>query len=164
MTAHKYAEMIKAKADNMELVVLCRDKSRECNEWGLYTHEDGSALPSGSIPMFEDGFDYFLCLPQHNENGQCLHWLNGGKIQYKSELIPDFMDYQPDINLGLVSIFMQQDFEIRIKPRKEKRWIAIRCCRGVMPSIYDTESQARKANPYADQFIEIEIDEDILNE
>lgn len=126
MTAHKHAEMIKAKADNMELVVFCIDRSNVRNEWGLYTGEDGDALPIGAIPMFEDIFDYFLCLPQHKE--ACLHWLNGGDAQ-TDRSCGDFVDVYPvtDFSGKWDSTFwyMLSDYKSRIKPRKEKRWIAI---------------------------------------
>ena len=120
MTAHKHAAMIKAKADNMELVVFTKNPQSDGKWWAL---ENSKRI----IPCFS-GDHYFSCLPQHKE--ACLYWLNGGKIQYKTELVPEFQDYQPDIEFGLGSIFMQPDFEIRIKPRKEKRWIAIDVKRG----------------------------------
>lgn len=112
MTAHKHAKLIKAKADNMELVLFIKVG----DQWQVTGCHDNQIINIASH------YEYFLCLPKHKES--CLHWLNGGNIQYKTDLVEEFQDYQPKIEFGLGSIFMLSDFEIRIKPRKEKRWIA----------------------------------------
>jgi hypothetical protein len=147
--------MIKAKADNMELVVFVKN-----DEWDL-TESCNDAL------MFFAGKDYFLCLPQHNKDGQCLHWLNGGKIQYKTELVPEFQDYQPHVEFGLGSIFMQPDFEIRIKPRKEKRAIGVNAKTGQTTNAYKIDKEGNYAVDEVRlnygisgnwQFIEIEVE------
>lgn len=71
MTAHKHAEIIKAKADDMDLVVLGRYKSKE-TEWEevSYQHLIG-----------HENYQHFLCLPQHKEAVLC--GLNGGDFQVK---------------------------------------------------------------------------------
>lgn len=112
MTKHKHAEMIKAKVDNMELVVFIRPtrgKWQECESVGL--------------PSFENG-EYFMSLPKHKE--ACLHWLSGGEIEFNSELSDGWEEYDPINIWGIGSIFMQDDYEIRIKPHKEKLWIAVK--------------------------------------
>lgn len=140
MTAHKHAKLIKAKADNMELVVFVRVKEDFWQE-------------TSSMPTCED-FDYFLCLPKHKES--CLHWLNRGKIQYKTDLVEEFQDYQPKIEFGLGSIFMLSNFEIRIKPRKEKRWILInKALNRVCNELFDY--QPKDQNGWVSHEIEVEV-------
>lgn len=150
MTKHVHAEMIKAKADNMELVVFVKYDEG----WTLSGYEELICLSDR---------EFFLCLPQHKES--CLHWLNGGKIQYKTELVPEFQDYQPDIEFGLGSIFMQPDFEIRIKPRKEKRHIYISTLGATTYAKKTKEEAAREVNIMGGSFdiwkhyeIEIEVE------
>ena len=110
MAAHKYASMIKAKADNMELVVLRKHYE---GEWVEVSNQEEIAIKQNG--------NYFLCLPLHKE--ACLHWLNGGEVEFNSEFVDDWTEYEPFKDWGLGSIFMQDDYKIRIKPRKEKLWI-----------------------------------------
>ncbi len=109
---HKHYDMIVAKAENMDLVALI--KSKVANRWEV--------LGSSFMPSFYEASEYFLCLPQHKE--ACLHWLNGGKVESLHK------DYEPmelaesgAIDWGVKSTFMKDSIEIRIKPKKEKRWI-----------------------------------------
>lgn len=114
---HKNAEMIKAKVDNMKLVVFYRLPNEE---WWQQDSEC-EALPD------EVEIDYFLCLPQHKD--ACLHWLNGGKSQaeYTKSSYPYWCDIDSDeANWSDGHIFMDKNLNIRIKPNKEKRWIAIK--------------------------------------
>lgn len=55
---HKHAELIKAKVDDMSLVVFEKDPIG----WRMRTTD---------IIYMNEGKDYFLCLPQHKE--ECLH-------------------------------------------------------------------------------------------
>lgn len=141
MTAHKHAEMIKAKADNMELVVFFKLPGEEW--WQI----DGSQLPD------DDEISYFLCLPQHKE--ACLHWLNGGEVQTRNS----YSDLGWDTLLPFedrwtkVSHFMCVDILLRIKPRKEKRWIAINVKDGDV--CLCTENSAAAPNY---QIVEIEVE------
>lgn len=80
---HKHVEMIKAKTENMELVVFIKELP-----W-----VDPDVVPSAQvltprwvclpndleIRIKSDG-EYFLCLPQHKK--ECLHWLNGGRVSW----------------------------------------------------------------------------------
>lgn len=113
MTAHKHAKLIKAKADNMELVVFCKDSYDDANKW-----QETSQMP------FQEEFDYFLCLPKHKE--ACLHWLNGGEIEFNSEFSDGWEEYEPIRYWSLDSVFMQDDYQLRVKPRKEKLWLAVK--------------------------------------
>lgn len=115
MKEHSNAGILKAYADNTDLVIFILDSN---SKW-IRTN------PKALMDYPDD--EFFACLPQHNENGQCLHWLNGGNVQDKFE--DEWSDIKqhngnPDWN-GLDQIFMNEEFELRIKPRKEKRWIAV---------------------------------------
>lgn len=126
---YKYAEMIKARVDNMDLVLLVKTDG----EWGD---------SSNDLPV-SNGFDYFLCHPKHADT--CLHCLNGGKAQlYSGDRFHDMPTYSgsewsPDC------VFMDADREIRIKPKKEKRWIVVsktQC--SAIGLLYNTCSSAYK--------------------
>ena len=104
--------MIVALAARMELVLFSE-------------HVDGGCVVSGGNLPSNESLNYFLCLPQHNENGQCLHWLNGGEVEFRRGG-EDWQDEDEQYH-GLAGYcgMMNSDVEFRIKPRKEKRWIAI---------------------------------------
>lgn len=111
---HKHYDKIVAKAANMDLVVFKND----CDGRNWYEIDE--------MPVSEFEFsDYFLCLPQHKD--ACLHWLNGGEVESLHK------DYEPmtlaecgSIEWGVKSTFMKGSIEVRIKPKKEKRWILVR--------------------------------------
>ena len=110
MTSHKYAEMIKAKADNMDLVLFIRVKE-DC--W----------QETSSMPTCED-FNYFLCLPKHKE--ACLHWLNGGDVLVKSKSVTSWEVVFHGQVWGDTIGWMREDAKYRIKTRKEKLWLAVK--------------------------------------
>jgi len=114
MTAHKHAAMIKAKADNMDLVVFIQ---HDQTEW------EQVLINKNCIPSFDPDFNYFLCLPQHKE--ACLHWLNGGEIEYDN--MKNWIAYDLTIDNPKYPLqdFTGLEFNFRIKPRKEKRHIYI---------------------------------------
>lgn len=146
MTAHKHAEMIKAKVDNMEIVVFSKD--RLDGEWFEYGR-------GGDYCPFHPGDEYFLCLPQHNKDGQCLHWLNGGEIESswkgdgycRYEVGPDDMEWHKERD------WMSDFVKFRIKPRKEKRWIAVNVKDGDVCMCTENSSPA---SGY--QIVEIEVE------
>lgn len=109
MTAHKHAAMIKAKVDNMDLTVLCS----EDGEWRYGNFQDLCDL---------DALDCFLCLPQHKE--ACLHWLNGGSVEFL-DVGGDWHWYGCSKWSASGIRWMSKDATIRIKPRKEKRWLGV---------------------------------------
>lgn len=152
MTKHKHADMIKAKADNMELVVFV--KNINTGEWWEVF---------GDLP-FNQQQDFFLCLPQHKE--ACLHWLNGGEVEvkYQDEYWKPVCNNDPVWRGGY---FMMRDFvEYRIKPRKDKRWIGYCASRNqTFPHPQDSLELAENyamsvySYPIGDwQFIEIEVE------
>lgn len=146
---HRHYDMICAKAGNMDLVVFAKASTG----WRKFT---------GDFPDF--GLDeYFLCLPQHKE--ACLHWLNGGvcQIMIEDNLLAMAVSKHElgDWSRGLIWMGNQ---DIRIKPRKEKRWIGVK--KGeCTPRNFETRddavfwinSNAQSSSDYW-QLIEIEIE------
>ncbi len=117
---HKHYDKIVAKAENMDLVVLI--KSKVTNRWEV--------LDSSCIPSFYEESEYFLCLPQHKE--VCLHWLNGGEVQdfFEGEWVycaslAHATEAGGDNTLEFSEhhMFMNEEFQFRIAPKKEQRWI-----------------------------------------
>lgn len=144
---HKHYEMIVAKAENMELVVFEKSK---LSGWVL--------LERHLIPD-SDACEYFLCLPQHKE--ACFHWLNGGDVQvdicgWSGVVAFDGHVWSPNV------CFMSNVNAVRIKPKKEKRWIGFHKC-GLTKKSYETKEEAmmdekvhKPSNHW--QFIEIEVE------
>lgn len=119
---HVHFEKIVAKAANMDLVVF-----GYCNLDKLWSEEEPS-LPGVDF-IDSSNTDYFLCLPQHKE--ACLHWLNGGDVQEKGSNASDSWWSDSDNSKYWSAqwhedhIFMSDVSVFRIKPKKEKRWIAV---------------------------------------
>lgn len=108
---HKHYEMIVAKATNIELTVFYRYKNDEWEE------------ASSEMLVWDIKAEHFLCLPQHKE--VCLHWLSGGEVQTTRECSDLGWDTLLPFDgvWSKVSHFMCADILLRIKPKKEKRWI-----------------------------------------
>lgn len=113
MTKHKHAEMIKAKADNMDLVVFANNGQ----EW----------MESGLRDMVSNpDLDFFVCLPKNAVT--CFKWLNGCPVQVFNEGDESWVDC---VGYSIAPYWcndkwmMSHKYEYRIKPRKEKRWIII---------------------------------------
>ncbi len=153
---HAYAELFTAKLNDTSLVLF--EKHEEWKEWREVTKSDLAFVVGGN-------FEYFLCLPQHKE--ACLHWLNGGKVESLHK------DYEPmelaesgAIEWGVKSTFMKDSIEIRIKPKKENRWIGVSKSSCHTTGHYETKEEAintTESQPWASayvpwQFIEIEIE------
>lgn len=157
MSKHKNYEMIVAKAERPDLVVLS-----SC-------HYEGWRASSFEILVHGDNQDYFLCLPQHKE--ACLHWLNGGGAEVKGNGRTSwgFVDSYGHRGMSVWSelhIFMTNGNEFRTKPKTEKRWIGYCANRNqTIPHPQDSEQLARDyialhysyhANEW--QLIEIEVE------
>ena len=112
---HANSEMIKAVLDNTELTILC-----EVVDHG---NEDGNYWTVSNLSSLVSCFNkFFVCLPQHKE--AVLYSLNGGVALYESpreegEHALGQAEWRKD------DWYMQYDCESRIKPKKEKRWIAV---------------------------------------
>ncbi len=158
---HAYAELFTAKLNDTSLVLF--EKHEEWKEWREVAKSDLVFAVGGN-------FDYFLCLPQHKE--ACLHWLNGGEVQ-------DFFEGEWVYCASLVRatesggdntlefsehhMFMNEEFQFRITPKKEKRWIAVRKSdHYVQPLIYLSEGDADEDSPsdcWTHHEIEVEVAE-----
>ena len=109
---HAHADMITAKAENMDLVVLME----LCGKW---VESNYDCLVSLSRQRF------FLCLPQHNEEHQCLHWLNGGEIRgFYNDTEFGKLEIIGASKWHINHIWMDSSSKFRIKPLKNTRWIA----------------------------------------
>lgn len=150
MTAHKHSAMIKAKADNMELVVLTND----CDGQPWYESDE--------MPISESEFiEYFLCLPQHKE--ACLHWLNGGIVQVKNEQHIEWTNLctYSEALCWCEEVWMMNPLnEYRAKPRKEKRWIGYNQKNNNTTCARQTKAEIINEYDLCDQwqFIEIEVE------
>lgn len=147
MAAHKYADMICAKANNMGLVTFINTN----DGWGW------RGLTHGSLPSFIEDNEYFLCLPQHKD--ACLHWLNGGTSQYLSNAMSSWINFGDSKDWIFTHLLMTNECEIRIKPQKEKRWIAVNPKTGYTSSLSENEGDIKKAYKVGTwQIREIEVE------
>ncbi len=114
---HKNAEMIIAKVNNTELVVLVKVIDSQNESGSYWTVSSLSALS-----VAENKF--FLCLPQHKK--ACLHWLNGGKLMIDNGKGLGEGRYTMDIrrNNPLTDFIGHPEYTFRIKPMIEKVWVA----------------------------------------
>ena len=153
---HKNLDKIIAKASNMDLVVFVNLK--EIGEWWVTDMK---------LMLGEGDADFFLCLPQHKE--ACLHWLNGGvsQVEYTKASYPYWCNIETDeVNWSGGHIFMDELLSIRIKPKKEKRWIGYCASRNqVIPHAQDSKQLAINYTAlhysyHVDEwkFIEIEVE------
>lgn len=144
---HKHYEMIVVKAANMDLVVFI--KARE----GWRKMSDQSEI------RIKSTMDYFLCLPQHKE--ACLHWLGGGNIQYRIAL-DAWTDAAGNVSNAAWTpdnLFIDDQVEFRIKPKKEKRWICITDNLEIEDgTLYESLEDANENSPGYKQIIEIEVE------
>lgn len=106
---HKHSEMICAKANNTDLVVLT--KTNEKGGWFEIECND-------VVVCFFAEFDHFLCLPQHKE--ACLHWLNGGDTESLTSPRGDWQaigNHEGNPYWMPSCYFMNDEVQIRIKPK-----------------------------------------------
>ena len=155
----KNYEMVIAKANNDNLFVFV-------NNFGEWELSDFKSLVGVS------DFEYFLCLPQHKE--ACLHWLNGGGVQYKLEKEKRWTNIAPYVEIPKCKphgFFMGTNYGYvyRIKPKKVKRVIGVNVKTGQTTSAYELDKEGNyavdevrltKNSAISDwQFIEIEVEE-----
>jgi hypothetical protein len=146
MAKRKHSKMIKAWADNNELIVFSR-------------RSDGVWLACAGYPAWFEDRDYFLCLQQHNKNGQCLHWLNGGKIQWGDHFHgwSDKASYADDLESQEFfsgNAFMLDDNKFRIKPKKETRYVVVDNGKFV-GELFKADAHIRAS--YGDEYCELQI-------
>ena len=151
---HPHAEIIKAKADNMDLVVFVR--MAYGGDWSEVSEKE-------CLPSFHPDNEYFACLPQHKE--ACLGWLNGGEIQWSDDFIgwTDKGNYINDLESQKFfpgNAFMLDDNKFRTKPRKETRHVVIHNGRLVGELFkFDSDIRASYGAEYHDlQIFQIQIE------
>ena len=151
---HKHYDMIVALAENMKLAVFCKGSFDK--EWVDIVSEE--------MPCFIPDNHYFLCLPQHKE--ACLHWLNGGEVEFEYDSKWHSCSYW-SMEWHETSGFICEDNKLRIKPKKEKRWIGVynhNVTSQHFDSIETAKSFIRRRDefkncaPEAWNFIEIEVE------
>ncbi len=146
--AHPHIEMIVAKAANMDLVLFFK---AEGGNWRISTL---------AYMAINDKHDYFLCLPQHKE--ACLHWLNDGETEILDG--KGFYPFSSRVINGDWSeghVFMSKSDTLRIKPKKEKRWLMVQSMSGVCTDHFSTPERAKQCVCETDkrwQLIEIEVE------
>ncbi len=124
---HKHYDMIVAKASNMDLVVFV--KSEETESGGLlvgsvtHTEWPETGERGDQMPCFHSDLDYFLCLPQHKE--AVLNDLNGGESQLTFDGTNwDKCNLNQPVKWSEGWWYMKGESQSRIKPKKEKVWVA----------------------------------------
>ena len=152
---HEHYDMIVAKAENMDLIQFVYNNHFE--KWVECAGQEDV--------RFVDGGMYFLCLPKHKE--ACLHWLNGGDIDYldSNEGWVRHSKYTESIKWNHRMMLVDPEEKFRIKPRKEKRCIAV-TKQNCVDKLFDTKTQAKEFvaafypnNKCSDfQLIEIEVE------
>lgn len=157
---HVQYEAIVAKAANMELVVLSKSNT------GINGTKWSEVPNSRAFPSCEHE-DYFLCVPKYKDI--CLKFLNGETLQVGGNKDDSWEDaWNNDIfsrNWSESSVFMDDSFNLRIKPKTEKRWIAVdpsttQCTRhySTKESCFNSEFSGCDGNSSGWQFIEIEVE------
>ncbi len=141
---HVHAEMIKAKVDNMELVVF---RKVTVSKWAVVQNE---------FPEWK-GDEYFLCLPQHKD--VCLHLLNGGdaeQAQVNDDCWVSCAKVPTNASWMPWTSFMKDELKFRIKPKKEKRLIIYR--NNVLYGPFFSDDEINKDLLLTGQLIEIDVE------
>lgn len=136
MTKHKHYEMIVTKAANMDSVTLYKE-GVGCY-WSVRLSQDST--------HFSEGFDFFLCLPQHKE--ACLHWLNGGDVllkDFKEDTTERMLSSSAFVGWHESTVFMSEEAQIRIAPKKETRWVVIDAFGNAVPTLLKDEQSLENA-------------------
>ena len=92
-----------------------------------------------------------------------MHWLNGGDVEsLHKEYEPMTLADKGCIEWGVKSTFMKDSVELRIKNKKEKRWIAYSSNQKRLGALsFDSEREIRAHYIHEieePQFIEIEVE------
>lgn len=165
-TPHPHAEMMKAYADDTSLCVFVKKEYEDTGEWWLLSRDI----------KFNKHQDFFVCLPKHKD--AVLNLLNGGESEARNISYNCWLDVAvASKSFSNVAIqwssdlwYMLDKFESRIKPRKEKLWIAVktdkhetlggscrkvRICSHAFVNKYDAEEYLDLSDS---QLIEIEVE------
>lgn len=156
---HKHYEMIVAKAANMDLVVFLKHANED--KW------KAMRLTGLQFPDLGGTHDYFMCLQKHSK--EALSWLNGVDVQGEDPNKPgsfdDYAPYKDRAHWSSTAWYMRDDRNVRIKPKKEKRWIAVDPSHQQQSTkLFKSEGDlwsyfgGRAGNASGYQFIEIEVE------
>lgn len=135
---HKHYEMITAKSNNIDLVVLMNRTDRYWRK---------QAVDKDMI-SFSEYREYFLCHPKHTD--ECLHWLNGGKVYCDGHELEPFNGGRWDPE----HVFMCDSVNITAEVKKRKKWILYRTD-GCVVGPFDIKEDADKCG--SGQVIGIEV-------
>ncbi|QGZ13289.1 hypothetical protein PP410_gp72 [Vibrio phage NF] len=155
MKKHKHEKKIKAKLDDMSLVVFEKRKGSGWRE-----------LECNDLPV-DVGAKYRLCHKNHKT--EFLHWLNGGVVEALEDGFWVEKANECYCLNNTVALWGVEE-KIRIAENKERRWIAV-CNSGYncIDKLFDNKNQAKEFvtafypnNRVGDfQFIEIEIEVEV---
>ena len=141
--SHAHIDMICAKAANMELIMFAREGERDDGQW----------YEIKCMPRWR-GKNYFLCHRKHKYT--VLRSLNGEVAEFETSVEEgvhalEKADWHP------LSWYMFENTTSRIKPRKEKRWIAYNRDNGNVYGVFHNIGACIQHHP-EHQHIEIEIE------
>lgn len=143
----KHSEMIKAWAGDDSLVCFVKTS----HGWREIRYTD-----------WDEKYEFFICLHQHNEHGQCLAWLNGKALVVDNGKGNGEAGYTLNVidNPNAWTDFLRYEYKFRIKPEKEKRWIGVILNGGLTTKVYKTRDEV--VNSFCSnvdyQVIEIEVE------
>ncbi|NQX83975.1 MAG: hypothetical protein HRS57_02150 [Mycoplasmataceae bacterium] len=138
--SHENAEIIKAKIDNMDLFTFIKPLYADTWEENYINDICGNV-----------GADYFICHPKNKR--AVLHWLNGGTIQ-QLNCVEEWED-KPNFNFNKDKDswhYFLRELRIRIKSKKEPRWIGIDVNQNITTEPFRTEEELDK---YANEHIRV---------
>lgn len=152
---HKHAEMIKLKADNMDLVLLAKSGDKWVRSYNKFPNVEND--------------HYYLCREKHKDT--LLHLLNGGVVECQSKNTNDLIFTCTKVEPWTpLHWYMRDDVVSRIKPKKESRWIVVNvneevfCCESggevnVCSAAYFNEKTANYiASKYGGQVVEVKVE------
>lgn len=114
---HQYANIIKAKADNVGLVVLWKGK-KGSREWTVDEQNTGETL------LFNAVNDYFACLSKHVDAVLSLLNANSNKVvQVRHGSADDWFNITLDTDWFYGPWYMQEDWDSRVVEPITDRWL-----------------------------------------
>lgn len=107
--SHCHAEMVIHKAENMSLIFFIKLG----DQWEITGNHDNAVINLASH------YEYFLCQPEYVN--ECLHWLNGGDVEFRVVGNDQWSDYPSfkEREWEHYMTFMREGLEFRIKKESE---------------------------------------------
>lgn len=144
---HKHSELIKAWADDINLIILSKCQW-EGAEWVLDGNQRGS--------VWYESQERFLTYKKHVD--VCLAWLNGAEVEYKEEYKRwlDIEDYDPQYPWTEHDMFMSKEYNFRVKPAAKfksiKVWVGVCNRSGSVTTVKEDPLLNREKYPTAFSF------------